>query len=126
MIDTMSTRDPMKRFLSKDASSREARTEAAEVTTSTVSMGVRWAEPSALPEVRAETIEAELDGIVSRWLAPKVTGFWQRRRPQPGWQLWNSPADDEPTAAANLRIVLVPHQAGSHTRGPGWHQGKAE
>ena len=96
----------MKRFVGEDASVGEAPTEAAELNISTVPMGVRWAGPPALFVVRAETIEAELDGIVSRWPDPKVPGFRWRPRPQVGWQPWNSPADDELTAAAALRIEL--------------------
>ncbi len=66
------------------------------------------AEAAAVPAASAEAIETELALIMSR--RPGGEALEQRHWPHalPVSQPWGNPADYEPTAAADLRIWLVP------------------
>jgi hypothetical protein len=66
------------------------------------------AEATAVLEASAETIEAELAWITSHRPGPEERAFRRWSRPVPGNQVWISPNDTELTAAADLRIRLVP------------------
>ena len=66
------------------------------------------AEAAAVLEASAETIEEELARIMSHRPGLEVPAFRRWSRPVPGNQVWISPNDHELTAAADLRIRLVP------------------
>jgi hypothetical protein len=67
------------------------------------------AEAAAAPQASAEAIEAELARIMSCRPGREAPGRRRWSRSLPVYRPWSNPGDYEPTAAADLRIRLVPH-----------------